>query len=217
MRYEEARAAVARTALEMYTRGLTVGTSGNVSARVDEGAIVTPSTMPYGEITPADTVLMDLDGTVLPDDGAHERVASVEHKVHLALYRARADVGAVVHAHPTMASAFAAARVPLPAFLDEFGVYVGDEVRVAEYALSGSDEIAGNVVRAIGETANACFLANHGMVCAGRDLRSAMHVAVEVERGAQVYLYAKMLGGPIDLPGDAKQLFGQVFQYFRTR
>jgi L-fuculose-phosphate aldolase len=217
MRHEEIRAAVAATALEMEQRDLTIGTSGNVSHRVPEGAIITPSTMPYADITPADTLLMDLDGTVLPDDGVNERPPSVEHKVHLACYRFREDVNAVIHAHPTVASAFAAARVPLPSFLDEFGVYVGDEVRVAEYAISGTPDIAEHVVKAMGETANAVFLASHGLVAVGRDLASAMLVARQVERGALIYLYTRMLGGPVELPEDARNLFAQVFQYFRTR
>lgn len=216
MRYVEEREAVCRYALEMAERGLTIGTSGNVSCRVEEGAIVTPSSMAYERITPADTVLMSLDGAVIPDDGVNEVYASVEHKVHLACYRHRPDVGAVIHAHPTVASAFAAARHPLPAFLDEFGVYVGDEVRVADYAMSGSEEIADNVVKAMGETSNAVFLASHGLVACGRTLDKAMLVAREVERGALVYLYARMLGGPVDLPDDARTLMGQVFSYLKT-
>jgi L-fuculose-phosphate aldolase len=217
MKYEDVRRAVCRSAVEMEDRALTIGTSGNVSARVPEGAVITPSTMPYRQIAPADTVLLDLDGNVLPDEGVNERVASVEHKVHLELYRARPDVQAVIHCHPTVGSAFAAARASLPAFLDEFGVYVGDEVRVADYAMSGSPDIAHNAVKAMGETANAVFLASHGLVAVGSDLDQAMLVAREVERGGLVFLYAKMLGGPAELPADARDLFGQVFDYLRTR
>jgi L-fuculose-phosphate aldolase len=213
MRYAEERAEVVRFAQEMERRDLTVGTSGNVSCRVPEGAIVTPSSIPYTDIRPEDCVLMDLDGNVLEG----ERAASVEHKVHLECYRFREDIGAVVHAHPTYGSAFAAARVPLPAFLDEFGVYVGDEVRVADYAMSGTPDIAQNVVKAMGETANAVFIASHGMVCVGRDLPGAMLVARQVERGAMIYLATRALGGPAELPPESKQLFAQVFEYFRTR
>jgi L-fuculose-phosphate aldolase len=213
MKYEDVRAEVIRFAIEMEERGLTVGTSGNVSRRVPEGAIITPSTIPYHEIRLEDCVLLDLEGGVLEG----EKIASVEHKVHLECYKARADINAVIHAHPTVASAFAAARVPLPAFLDEFGVYVGDEVRVAEYAMSGSPEIAKYAVEAMGETANAVFLASHGMVCVGRDLAGAMHVAKQVERAAQIYMYTKMLGGPAEIPEESKTLFAQVFDFYRNR
>ena len=213
MRYPKEREQVCAYGREMEERGLTVGTSGNVSARVSEGAIITPSSVPYGEITPADTILMDLNGNVLEG----ERAPSVEHKVHLACYTARPDIGAVIHAHPTWASAFAAARAPLPSFLDEFGVYVGDGVRVADYAISGTPEIAENVARAMGETSNAAFLASHGLVACGKTLAKAMLVAREVERAAQIYLMASLLGGAKDLPDEAKDLFTQVFSYFRTQ
>jgi L-fuculose-phosphate aldolase len=213
MRYIAEREAVCRTAVEMEDRGLTIGTSGNVSMRVPEGALITPSTIPYKQIMPEDLNLMDLEGNVLEGD----KMPSVEHKVHLACYKFREDVQAVVHAHPTIASAFASARVPLPAFLDEFGVYVGDEVRVADYAISGTPDIAENLVKALGTTANAAFLASHGMVAVGRDLEAAMMVARHVERGALIYIVTKFLGGAVDLPEDARTLFGQVFEYFRTR
>lgn len=213
MRYEAERAEVVRYAQEMEARDLTIGTSGNVSRRVPEGALITPSTVPYPEIAPGQVVLMDLDGAVIEGDA----VPSVEHKVHLACYRARPEVNGVIHAHPRIATAFAASRVPLPGFLDEFGVYVGEEVRVADYAISGTPDIAENLQRALGEDSNAAFLASHGLVAVGRDLAGAMLVARAVERAALTYLYARMLGGPADLPEDARALFRQVFQYFRTR
>lgn len=216
MRYVTEREIVCRAGVEMEDRGLTIGTSGNVSVRVAEGAVISPSSVPYREITPADTVLLDLDGAVLPDEGINERYQSVEHKVHLAVYRARPEIGAVVHAHPTAASAFAAARVELPAFLDEFGVYVGDAVRVAEYGISGTEEIADNAVKAMGETANAVFLASHGLVACGKTMSDAMLVVREVERAALVYIYASILGGVSELPEDAKDLVAQVFAYKRT-
>lgn len=213
MRYPEEREQVCRYGRAMEEHALTVGTSGNVSMRVAEGVLITPSSVPYADIRPDDVVLIDPDGAVLEG----EKPPSVEHKVHLACYRARDDVGAVIHAHPTWASAFAAARVELPAFLDEFGVYVGDAVRVADYAISGTPQIAENVVAALGESSNAAFLASHGLVACGRTLAKAMLVAREVERASQVYLMATLLGGPRELPGEAKELFAQVFSYFKTQ
>src|SRR5437660_6451824 len=100
----------------MEERNLTIHTSGNVSRRVEEGVLITPSNTPYHDIRAGDILLMDLDGTVLAGEGN----PSVEHKVHLACYRFRAEINGVIHSHPQMATAFAAARVPLPAFLDEF-------------------------------------------------------------------------------------------------
>ncbi|MBI4728131.1 MAG: class II aldolase/adducin family protein [Acidobacteria bacterium] len=213
MRHERERAEVVRYGLEMERRGLTSGTSGNVSLRVEEGVLITPSSIPYPLVAPADIVLMDLDGTVLQG----ERAASVEHKVHLACYRARPEVRGVVHSHPVVATAFAAARVPLPSFLDELGVYAGAEVRVAGYALSGTDELAANVAAALGEDSSAVLIASHGLVTVGRDLAAAMRVAELVERGALTYLCAKALGGPAEIPESSRELFRQVFAYYRTK
>src|SRR5438093_6596348 len=110
MRYPEERARVAAVALQMLQRGFTEGTSGNVSMRVPDGALITPSSVPYPDISPPDVILMDLEGNVLEG----ERVASVEHKVHLECYKRRPNVGAVVHSHPIVSRAFAPALVNLP-------------------------------------------------------------------------------------------------------
>lgn len=211
MRYPAERERVVGTAQQMLARGYTEGTSGNVSMRVPDGALITPSTMPYPEIIPEDVVLLDLDGNVL--EGT--RVQSVEFQVHLECYRRRPNVGAVVHSHPIVASAFAAARVPLPAFLDEFGVFVGEEIRVAEYGISGTPELAGQVADALGDN-NAAFIANHGLVCVGRDPEQALLVTARVERAGLVYLYAKMLGGPAEIPEHARELYRQVFAHFQS-
>jgi L-fuculose-phosphate aldolase len=155
---------------------------------------------------------MDLDGNVLEGD----TMPSVEHKVHLACYKFRDEIQGVIHSHPQVATAFAAARRPLPSFLDEFGVFVGEEVRVADYAMSGTPEVAENVVKAMGEDTNAVFLASHGLVSVGRTLFDAMRVARMVERAAGTYLWTTVLGGAADLPDDVKAFFRQAFQIFRA-
>lgn len=210
MRYPEERVRVVAAGQQMLQRGFTEGTSGNVSMRVEDGALITPSSVPYMEITPEDIVLMDLEGNVLEG----ERVASVEHKVHLECYKRRANVGAVIHSHPIVGSIFAAARHPLPAFLDEFGVYIGEEVRVAEWGLSGTQEIADQVADALGEH-NAAFIASHGMVAVGRDLDGALLTTARVERAGLIFLGTKLLGGPAEIPEHARDLYRQVFSYFQ--
>jgi L-fuculose-phosphate aldolase len=212
MRYPEERARVVAAGQQMLQRGFTEGTSGNVSMRVEEGALITPSSVPYMEITPPDVVLMDLEGNVLEG----ERVASVEHKVHLECYKRRSNVGAVVHSHPIVASMFAAARVNLPAFLDEFGVYIGEEVRVADWGLSGTVEIANQVADALGEH-NAAFIASHGMVAVGRDLDHALLNTARVERAGLIFIGTKLLGEPAEIPEHARDLYRQVFSYFQSQ
>jgi L-fuculose-phosphate aldolase len=213
MTYETERAEVVRVAHEFERVDLTIGTSGNVSHRVDAGIVITPSAVPYPDITEDDLVVMDLEGEVLEGN----RLASIEHKVHLACYKLRPEVQGVIHSHPRVATAFAAARRPLPAFLDEFGVYVGKEVRVAPYAMSGSEEIADGVQEALGEDSNAVFLASHGLVSVGTTLAKALLVARQVERAAETFLLTQMLGGPADLPDETQQFFSQVFQFYRTQ
>jgi L-fuculose-phosphate aldolase len=212
MRYPEERAEVVAAGRQMLQRGFTEGTSGNVSMRVDDGALITPSSIPYLDITDEDVVLMDLDGNILEG----ERIASVEHKVHLECYKRRTNVGAVIHSHPIVGSAFAAARHPLPAFLDEFGVYIGEEVRVADWGLSGTQEIADQVADALGEH-NAAFIASHGMVAVGRDLDHALLTTARVERAGIIYLATKLLGGPAEIPEHARDLYRQVFSYFQSQ
>ena len=212
MKYLDERSLVVAAGRQMLQRGYTEGTSGNVSMRVADGALITPSSVPYMEIAPEDVVLMDLEGNVLEG----ERVASVEHKVHLECYKRRANVGAVIHSHPIVGSIFAAARVPLPAFLDEFGVYIGEEVRVAEWGMSGSQEIADQVADALGEH-NAAFIASHGMVAVGRDLDHALLTTARVERAGLIYLGAKLLGGVAEIPEHAQELYRQVFSYFQSQ
>jgi len=212
MRYVEERERVCAAGRQMLQRGFTEGTSGNVSMRVDDGALITPSTVPYTEIASQDVILMDLEGNVLEG----ERVPSVEHKVHLECYKRRANIGAVIHSHPIVGSIFAAARVPLPAFLDEFGVYIGEEVRVAEWGMSGTQEIASQVADALGEH-NAAFIASHGMVAVGRDLDHALLNTARVERAGLIYLGTKLLGGPAEIPEHARDLYRQVFAYFQSQ
>ena len=212
LRYAEEREEVCAFGREMEERDLTIHTSGNVSRRVDDGVLITPSNTPYHDIKAEDVLLMDLDGAVLEG----ERNPSVEHKVHLACYRFRDEIGGVIHSHPRMATAFAAARVPLPSFLDEFGVFVGEEVRVADYAMSGTPDIAENVVKALGDDSNAVLLASHGLVSVGRTLFDAMRVARMVERAAGTYLWTQVLGGAAELPEEVKAFFRQAFQIFRA-
>lgn len=212
MKYPGEREHVVRTAQQMLARGFTEGTSGNVSMRVPDGALITPSTMPYMEIQPEDIVLLDLEGNVI--EGT--RVQSVEFQVHLEAYRRRSNVGAVIHSHPVVSSAFAAARHPMPAFLDEFGVFVGDEIRVAEYGISGTPDLARQVGDALGEN-NAAFIANHGLVVVAKDLDQALLLTSRIERAGMTYLYAKMLGGPVEIPDHAKTLYAQIFSYFQSQ
>lgn len=178
---------------EILAKGFVTGTSGNVSGRVSaDEFLVKPSGIPYPEITPADLVRMSLDGR---QTGGTCR-PSVEWPLHRAVYAARPDVNAVIHTHAIYSTAVATARVKIPLINDSLMLAVGGEVEVAEYAPSGSQEIAENLVRALGPR-NAVLWPNHGAVVVGRDVPSALHLVDLLERVSLTFILASLLGKPV--------------------
>jgi L-fuculose-phosphate aldolase len=146
---------------------------------------------------PDDVPILDLSGAVVVTG----RAPSVEWGLHLAIYQARPDVGAIFHTHGVYSSVLAALHLPLPPIVEELVHYVGGQVEVAEYAPSQSPELSHNVAVALGEKA-AVLVANHGNICCGKDLASAYHVCQLVERVAHVHILACLLGKPIPIPAE---------------
>lgn len=182
----------------MHADGLVVGTAGNISCRVPgrEEVAITPSGFPYNELQPDDIPILDLEGNVLREG----RPPSTEWRLHLAIYRARPDVGAVIHTHEVYSSVLAVLRIPLPPVVEELVHYVGGQIEVAAYAPSQSEELSRSVVMALGNKA-AALMANHGNVSCGKDLSGAYHVCQLVGRVAKIYVFASLLGKPSALPG----------------
>jgi L-fuculose-phosphate aldolase len=207
------REEVCRYAKRMYTEGMVVGTAGNVSARVpgENLVAITPSSLPYEEMTPADIVLLDAEGNTVGDG----RPPSFEKLLHLAVYRARADVGAVLHTHALHSSVLAVLRRPLPPVIEELVPYVGGQVDVAAFAMSGSDELAANVVAALGEK-SAALLANHGNLCCGKTLAKAFKVAQLVERCATIYVTALKIGDPTPLAAEVLERAQLMYDALRN-
>lgn len=195
----ELRGRVLATAREMLRLGLTIGNSGNVSARVVDAdrllIAITPHGAYYEDLSPEDVVVVDEDGEPVTGGG----IPSVELGLHAAIYSARSAVGAVVHAHPPLASAAAVLGLPIPPILEDQMIYLGGQIEVAPPALSGSDLLAANALAALGER-NACLLANHGALTVGRDLREALCCCQYLEKLAQAFLLATAAGGPRRLP-----------------
>jgi L-fuculose-phosphate aldolase len=203
---------VLAVAKELLRRGLVEGTSGNVSARMDDGSVcITPSSVPYESMTAEDLVIVDPEGNVL--DG--HRHPSSEKALHLASYRAFDEVQSVIHAHPVYATMFACARQPIPPVIDEFAIYVGGEVPVCDYAMSGTDELADNAVAQLGDV-GAALLANHGMVAVGTDPRKALHITSLVERSAHIIVGARLLGQVHSVPDEVNENFGNLYRYVRA-
>ncbi len=180
--------------LELVAKGLTVETWGNISARDPEtGKIyLTPSAMSYHTITPDDIVVMDEDGNVL--EGT--RKPTIEWSMHTGVYKARKDINAIIHTHPLHSQVFGVLHMDIPVVIDEAAQVFGGPVKVTNYALPGSEELAQETIRAIGEKGCGCIIANHGAVCAGRDMKSAFKTCTVLEMTAEIYYKALAVGKP---------------------
>lgn len=180
---------------DMVRSGLVTSVWGNVSARVTETnqIIVTPSGMDYLTMRPEDLVTVDLlTGTTL--DGQLKPTSELH--MHLAIYRARADVGGILHTHSLYASACAVTHREIPPIVEDLVQVVGGSVSVAKYALPGTEELANHVVKTLGKK-RAVLLANHGVVGVGPTVTEALRVSQIVEKGARIFSIAKALGNPV--------------------
>ena len=176
---------------ELYKQNLTLGTWGNISVLDSETGLVyiKPSGMDYNEINLEDIIVVDKKGNTI--EGL--RKPSIEMPMHLSIYNARKDVGAIVHYHPIYSSVLAVTGSILPGICEDFVQIVGEKVLCAKYALPGSDELAENTVASLGDR-NAVFLTNHGTLCVGRDMKEAMKVCYVVEKTAHIYILSKSIG-----------------------
>ena len=172
------RAEVVAAAREMHRRGLVAGTTGNVSVREGDLVHITPSAFPYPEMTEDDLVTLGADGTVV----AGSRKPSTESRVHLAVYAARPDAGAIVHTHSGYATAWSFVGEPLGS--PEVERVAGGAVRTAPYAASGSEAIALAAVEAI-DGRRAALMARHGVLGLGAGLSAALDTCAAVERAAR--------------------------------
>ncbi len=203
---------VLATAKKMLAKGLVEGTAGNISARQDDGSIaITPSSIDYEDMTLDDIVVIDLDGNVV--DGT--KPPSSEKLLHLACYKAHDDVGAVIHSHPVYATMFAIAHEPIPACIDEFTIYVGGEVPVTEYAMSGTEHVGENAAKLLADR-SAALLANHGMVAVAGSPEKALHVTALVERSAQIVWGARVLRQIHELPENVNKDFSNIYKLLRS-
>jgi L-fuculose-phosphate aldolase len=205
---EEIRAAVATAALRLLETGLVRGTAGNVSARAGGLVAVTPTGLDYRRLDHGSIPVVDLDGRVVEGDLA----PSSELPLHLAVYLARPDVGAVVHTHSTFATTFAVLGEELPA-VHYLLAHAGRRVRVAPYATYGSGELAGACVAALAGD-GAVLLANHGVVAVGRGLDRALLAAEAVEHVAELCWRARCLGAPVVLPDAEMDRVARAFERY---
>lgn len=193
--------------LDAELQRINTGTTGNMSVRTEGGMLITPSGIPPRQLRPDAIVAMDLDGhwsgSIKP---------SSEWALHAAIYKARPEVRAVVHAHPDHCVALSCARIGLPAFHYMIAGFGGDDVRCSRYATFGSPELADVTIEAL-ENRTACLLANHGMVSVGATLAEAYDRALKLETLARQYMLCRSFAEPVLL--DEKELV-EVKQRYKT-
>ena len=206
------RARVIAAALDLAATGLSPQMSGNASARNGGTILITPSGIPYTELSPDDISEIGLDGQVLA--GPH--APSSEWQMHAAIYDAFPDAGGIVHAHSGFATALAVMKREIPPFHYMVAVAGGRNIRVADYATFGTAELARNAVAAL-EGRRACLLAHHGQIAFGETVEAALHLAHEVETLSAQYWRALQLGEPDLLSGEEMALNVEKFRTYGRR
>ncbi|MHA1565310.1 MAG: class II aldolase/adducin family protein [Alphaproteobacteria bacterium] len=204
-KHQKLRRDIIDTCLEMNASGINQGTSGNVSVRIADGMLITPTTIPYNKMTPAQIIPVGFDGSY---DGDIE--PSSEWRMHLDIYKARPEAQAVIHAHPTFSIALACLRKKIPAFHYMIAAAGGTDIRCAKYATFGTQELSDYMLAALKDR-KACLLGTHGMICFGSSLESGLWLAVEVEALARQYWHACQVGKPYILTAAEMQPVLEAF------
>lgn len=194
----------------MHERGYVASTDGNISLRLDSWRILaSPTCMGKGMMAPDDMVITDLEGRKLSGG----RNPSSELAMHLLIYRLRPDINAICHAHPPVATGYAAAGIPLnKALLCELVIALGS-VPVARYGTPGTSELA-DAIEPLVQSHDAILMANHGVVTYGPDLLMAFFRMETTEHFARVALVTELLGKQVLLSGgDVEKLIAARARY----
>ncbi len=181
---------------KMLDDGLTTGTGGNLSIalRTENKIAITPSGIDYDKLKIDDISLIDFNGLHLEGEKP-----SSEWHLHLALYKMRPEINAVVHTHSRFATTLALLNEPLPACHYLIAVAGCKKIRVSPYATFGTEELAKKTVAALGDIDRCILMANHGLIAIGDNLAQAYDIALYIEEVAELYHRAKTIGEPIIL------------------
>ena len=188
-RLAKAREAVRSTALAMPEAGLATGSSGNVSLRFGNRALITASGVPYAELAVAHVIEIDREGNRLSGRGE----PSSEWRMHVAIYARRSDARAIVHTHSPNATAAAIVLSTLPILHDEGKILFGDALPVSAHRPPGTWELANAVVDALGD-GRGCLIGKHGAVGVGVTLGTALETAIKIEEAARLFLLSRQFG-----------------------
>ena len=176
-----------KTCIEMESRGINQGTSGNLSIRYKNSFLITPSSISYNDMTPEDIVEMDWEGRFTG------KQPSSEWRFHRDILKSRNDINVVLHCHSINATSLSCHNRNIPAFHYIVGLAGGNNIRCAKYATFGTQELSDNALIAIKDRL-ACLLGHHGMICLGKTLKQALMLGCEVEAMSKMYIKALSIG-----------------------
>ncbi len=198
---------------KLLTHQLTTGTGGNVSVLHREKGLIaiTPTGLEYFDVEPEDIVVLQLDGKIVEG----KRDPSSELAMHLFFYQYREDLNALVHVHSKYATTLSCLHWELPA-VHYLVAFAGKNVKCAQYATFGSEELARNAFDAM-RGRKAVLLANHGLLVGDKDLPTAFALAEEMEFCAEIYCRSKSIGEPILLSDTEMQLVEEKLKWYRQQ
>ncbi len=183
--------------LKLNSTNLSPLRSGNISLRGTEhdkeGYLITPSGKKYETLKPEDIVFMGLNDEEENKDSNNK--PSSEWRFHRDIYANKKDAHAIVHAHSPHATAVSSHRKPIPPFHYMVALAGGDDIKCADYATFGTEELSSNIIKAL-ENRTACLMSNHGQVAFGKNLDQAFELAQEIENICHQYTIALKLGQP---------------------
>ncbi len=172
---------------------------GSISARDFESGkiLITPSGIRFSTLKPSHLLILDLDGSVLEGN----LKPSLDAIFHIAVYKARPDVGGIVHTHSPYATSFACSGKPVLPLIMSMVITVGGSADVAPFAFPGTQELGENVVKGLGKK-NATLMEQHGVLAVGKDLSRALSVASTLENIAQIQHLCELRGALNPLDGN---------------
>ncbi len=183
--------------------------SGNISVRYKNGFFITPSGVKYSQLQTEDVVFVSLDGNF---DSLKQRPSS-EWRIHKDIYVNKKEANAVVHAHSTHATAVSAHGKSIPAFHYMVALAGGDDIKCAEYATFGTEELSKNILEAL-DKRKACLMSNHGQVVFDTNLEKAFELAEEIENICHQYINTLKIGIPKILSNnEMKKVLEKVKDY----
>ena len=209
MRAIELRSAIVSVCRRLAKHELNQGTAGNLSARLGDDVLITPSGVDYQDMQSEDLVELDRAGRIV----AGYLQPSSEWRFHADILASRRDINAVLHVHAPYSTALACGRLPIPAFHYMVAVAGGVDIRCAPYATFGSQALSDFAIEALRDR-RACLLANHGMICLGSSVEKALSLAIEVEALAKQYVFARLCGQPVLLSDEQMQEVIQKFEHY---